>query len=65
MAGHAIPEQLRYLANSIVNGQYVLRIRDDALIAHEAREDARSRAMRRTLWGIAALALWLDHRRRR
>ena len=30
-----------------------------------ALEDARARAMRRTLIGIAAAALWLDHRRRR
>lgn len=64
-AGHAVPEQVRYLASSIVNGQYVLRIRDDAHAVHEAREDARARAMRRTLIGIAAAALWLDHRRRR
>ena len=65
LAGHAVPEQVRYLASSIVNGQYVVRIRDDGHAVHEAREDARARAMRRTLIGIAAAALWLDHRRRR
>ena len=53
------------LASSIVNGQYVIRVRDDGHAVHEAREDARARAMRRTLLGIAAAALWLDHRRRR
>lgn len=64
-AGHAVPEQVRYLASSIVNGQYVLRVRDDSFLAEQAREDRRARAMRRTLVGIAAAALWLDHRRRR
>jgi hypothetical protein len=64
-ATHSLPEQLRYLANSVVNGQFVVRVRDDALMAHEAREDARARRMRHTLWGIALAALWLDHRRRR
>jgi ubiquinone biosynthesis protein len=64
-ASRSLPEQLRYLAQAIVNGQYVLRIRDDAAAIHEDREDARARAMRRTLIGIAGAALWLDHRRRR
>jgi ubiquinone biosynthesis protein len=65
VAGHSVPEQARYLAKSIVNGQYVLRTRDESQTVHEAREDARARALRRTLIGIAAAALWLDHRRRR
>ncbi len=64
-ATHSVPEQLRYLAQSVINGQYVLRTRDDAAIIHEAREDARAKKMRRTLTGVAAAALWLDHRRRR
>jgi ubiquinone biosynthesis protein len=64
-ATRSIPEQLRYLAQAVVNGEFVLRIRDDAWRAHEDREDARARAMRRTLMGIGAAALWLDHRRRR
>jgi ubiquinone biosynthesis protein len=64
-ASRSIPEQLRYLAQAVVNGQYVLRIRDDSAVIHEDREDARARAMRRTLIGIAAAALWWDHRRRR
>lgn len=64
-AGRSIPEQVRYVAQSIVNGQYVLRVRDDTALIHEAREDARAKAMRRTLVGIAAAALWLDHRRKR
>lgn len=64
MAAHAMPEQMRYLAGAIVNGQYVLRVRDETQLVHEAREDARARAMRRTLVGIAAAALWLRHRRR-
>jgi ubiquinone biosynthesis protein len=65
MAGRSMPEQLRYMASSIVNGQYVLRVRDDTAMAHEAREDARARALRRTLWGITALVLWHDRHRRR
>jgi ubiquinone biosynthesis protein len=63
-ASRSIPEQVRYLAQAVVNGQYVLRIRDDSAVIHEEREDARARALRRTLVGIAAAALWLDHRRR-
>jgi hypothetical protein len=59
-----MPEQMRYLAGAIVNGQYVLRVRDETQLVHEAREDARARAMRRTLVGIAAAALWVRHRRR-
>jgi ubiquinone biosynthesis protein len=63
-ASRSIPEQVRYLAQAVVNGQYVLRIRDDSAAIHEQREDVRARRMRRTLVGIAATALWLDHRRR-
>ena len=64
-ASRSIPEQLRYLAQAVVNGQYVLRVRDDSAVIHEDREDARARAMRRTLIGIAAAGIWWDHRRRR
>jgi ubiquinone biosynthesis protein len=64
-ASRSIPEQVRYLAQAVVNGQYVLRIRDDSAVLHEEREDARARALRRTLVGVAAAALWYDHRRRR
>jgi len=63
-ATRSLPEQLRYLAQAIVNGQYVLRTRDDSAALHEDREDARARAMRRTMVGIAAAALWMQHRRR-
>ncbi|MGH9040682.1 MAG: ABC1 kinase family protein [Acidimicrobiia bacterium] len=62
-AGRSLPEQLRYMASSITNGQYVLRVRDDSHQSHEAREDARARALRRTLWGITALVLWHDRHR--
>ena len=64
-ASRALPEQARYLLQAIVNGQYVLRTRDDSAVIHEAREDVRARKMRRTMVGIAAAALWMDHRRRR
>jgi hypothetical protein len=63
-ASRSVPEQLRYMAASIVNGQFVLRTRDDNHIAHEKREDARARALRRTLWGITAAVLWHDRHRR-
>ena len=55
----------RYLAQAVVNGQYVLRIRDDSAALHEDREDTRARRMRRTLIGLGAAAMWWDHRRRR
>lgn len=64
-ATRSFPEQARYLMQAVVNGQYVMRIRDDSATIHEEREDARARAMRRTLIGIAAAAMWFDHRRRR
>ena len=64
-ASRSIPEQARYLAQAVVNGQYVLRIRDDSAVIHEEREDARARALRRTLVGVAGAVLWYDHRRRR
>jgi ubiquinone biosynthesis protein len=64
-ASRSLPEQGRYLLQAIVNGQYVMRIRDDSATLHEDREDARARAMRRTLIGIAAAVMWFDHKRRR
>jgi ubiquinone biosynthesis protein len=64
-ATRSFPEQLRYLSQAVVNGQYVLRTRDDSASLHEDREDARARALRRTLVGLAAAAMWWDHRRRR
>lgn len=57
-ASNAVPEQIRFLAKQIVNGQYVLRTRSDSQALHDDREDTRARAMRRTLIGIAAAALW-------
>jgi ubiquinone biosynthesis protein len=64
-ASRSIPEQVRYLAQSVVNGQFVLRTRDDSAAIHEDRADARARAMRRTIIGVAAGAVWYDRRRRR
>jgi ubiquinone biosynthesis protein len=64
-ASRSIPEQVRYLAQSVVNGQFVLRTRDDSAQIHEDRADARARAMRRTILGVAAGAVWYDRRRRR
>jgi ubiquinone biosynthesis protein len=63
-ASRSIPEQVRYLAQAVVNGQFVLRIRDDSAALHEDREDSRARAMRRTIVGVAAAVVWYDHRRR-
>jgi len=57
-AARSIPEQLRYLSNAIVNGQFVLRVRDDTALVVQARQDANARAMRRTMIGITAAALW-------
>jgi ubiquinone biosynthesis protein len=64
-ASRSIPEQMRYLAQAVTNGQFVLRVRDDSAALHEDRADARARAMRRTILAVAGAAVWLDHRRRR
>ena len=53
-----MPEQMRYLSNAIVNGQFVMRIRDDTALMCQARQDANAKAMRRTMIGITAAALW-------
>jgi ubiquinone biosynthesis protein len=63
LAAQAGPEQVRYLAQAVFNGQHVLRIRDDALLIAQDREDIRAKKLRRTLLTIAAAALWLDHKR--
>jgi hypothetical protein len=63
-AGNAVPEQIRFLAKQIVNGQYVLRTRSDSQALHEDREDIRARALRRTLIGITAAALWAQRQHR-
>ncbi|MGH9038864.1 MAG: ABC1 kinase family protein [Acidimicrobiia bacterium] len=60
----SVPEQVRYLAQSVMNGQYVLRTRDDSAWLQEAREDVRAKKMRRLMLGLGAAALWLDHRRK-
>ncbi|HVW35063.1 MAG TPA: AarF/UbiB family protein [Acidimicrobiia bacterium] len=57
-AARSMPEQMRYLANAVVNGQFVMRVRDDTALVRQAQENANARAMRRTLIGIAAAALW-------
>jgi ubiquinone biosynthesis protein len=61
-AARSIPEQMRYLSNAIVNGQFVLRVRDDTALVCQARQDANARAMRRTMVGITAAALWTVNR---
>jgi ubiquinone biosynthesis protein len=64
-AARSLPEQLRYLSNAIVNGQFVMRVRDDNALVVQAREDANARAMRRTLWGMTGAALWGVHHYRK
>jgi hypothetical protein len=61
-AARSLPEQLRYLSNAVVNGQFVLRVRDDTALVCQAREDVNARALRRTLIGITAATLWGVHR---
>ena len=58
------PEQIRYLAQNLTTGQFVLRIRDDAILLAQDRADARAKALRRTMWGLAVAAMWWDRRRR-
>ena len=58
-ASRSLPEQVRYLAQAVVNGQYVLRTREDSASLREDREDKRAKKMRRTLVGIAAARLSL------
>ena len=64
LATRSIPEQVRYLAQAVVNGSFVVRTRDDALLIAQDREDIRARKMRRTLLALGGAALWLDHKRR-
>ena len=64
IATHALPEQARYLAQAVFDGQFVLRIRDDALLISQDREDARAKKMRRVLLTLGGAALWLNHTRR-
>jgi ubiquinone biosynthesis protein len=64
IAAHALPEQARYLAQAVFDGQFVLRIRDDALLIAQDREDARAKKMRRLLLGLGGAALWVSYRRK-
>ncbi len=61
-AARSIPEQARFLAQQITNGQFVLRTRDDSQTMVQNREDARAKAMRRTMIGIAAAAVWAQRK---
>ncbi|HEX3612571.1 MAG TPA: hypothetical protein VHU88_12865 [Sporichthyaceae bacterium] len=62
LATYAAPEQARYLAQSVFNGQFVLRTRDDAILISHDRTDVRAKKMRRVLLALGGAALWLDHR---
>lgn len=64
IATHALPEQARYLAQAVFDGQFVLRIRDDALLIAQDREDARAKKMRRVLLALGGAVLWASHRRK-
>jgi ubiquinone biosynthesis protein len=64
IATHALPEQARYLAQAIFDGQFVVRIRDDALLIAQDREDARAKKMRRVLLALGGAALWVGYRHR-
>jgi ubiquinone biosynthesis protein len=64
LAAHALPEQARFLAQAVFDGQFVVRVRDDALLIAQDREDARAKKMRRVLLTLGAAALWLNHRGR-
>lgn len=63
IATHALPEQARYLAQAVFDGQFVLRIRDDALLIAQDREDARAKKMRRVLLALGGAVLWASYRR--
>ena len=56
---------MRYLSNAIVNGQFVMRTRDDTALICQARQDANAKAMRRTMIGITAATLWTVNRHKR
>ncbi|WP_019873477.1 ABC1 kinase family protein [Sporichthya polymorpha] len=62
IAAYSLPEQARYLAQSVFDGQFVLRTRDDALLIAQDREDARAKKMRRLILGLGAAALWVSYR---
>ncbi len=64
LAMRALPEQFRYLAQAVLNGSFVVRTRDDAILIAQDREDIRARKMRRTMLLLGGAALWLDRKRR-
>lgn len=66
MAVTDAPDQLRTLARDVSNREFTLNLNQvqGRRSRQEDRADARARAMRHTLAGLGAAALWLDHRRR-
>jgi len=62
----AAPEQTRSLLRDLTNRDLTIQVTPaiPRRSRQEDRADARAKAMRRTIGGVAAVALWLDHRRR-
>jgi hypothetical protein len=67
LASAATPEQVRGIMRDLSNREMVLQSQNvqGPKSREEDRADRRAAAMRRTLIGIAAAGLYLDHRRRR
>jgi ubiquinone biosynthesis protein len=60
-------EQVRTFARDLTNRELTVQFNEVQArrSRREDRDDARARALRRTLFGLGAVALWLDHRRKR
>jgi ubiquinone biosynthesis protein len=66
MALNALPEQARTVARDLANRELTVQFNEvqSRSSRRESRADARARATRRTIAGVAVAALWLEHRRR-
>jgi ubiquinone biosynthesis protein len=67
LAALAAPDQSRTVMRDLAARNLTFRTADspDKRSRREDREDARAKALRRTLLALGAGAAWLDHRRRR
>jgi len=63
----SMAEQVRTLARDVTNRELTVQLNEvqGRRSRREDREDERARAMRRTLAGLGAAALWLDHRKQK
>lgn len=60
----AAPEQARSITRDLANRELTLNVKQSLGRSVEDRADARWRSLQRSATVVAAIALWLDHRRR-